>query len=664
MPENKPDVWLKNAAAIARQFLTLFNGSMLYGCEHPNTAKNAAAFADLINGCFGGRQLITVISHNGAFLIEEWPVDKSFNAGRLLKHFEALKLTSVSFERGVGADSIIQLAGLAGDAHNIEVCKNGIAEAARSGSISRVRINYVLYGKIMADEVVMKGSDAAAANAARGAAISGGGASNISTANLSREAAAQIEQVLTLSALLEKPEAVSAALAQTDTKLLHAEQLRGAFGKIRGEIDSSQTHNIDELLASLNTLKTDLYEAIEVQKTTGKMMRSAAMINKELSDLTAHAIVKLIKEEYKSGKTPLNRLAHTIRRMMPASAELMSILPSMKETLLSEGMSLSEYLELVRALGLKIESESLSDTLKSAAESIGASVSDLVSAIQSTPEEAASLILLASEIRSSADDGASGLPDALTRYIEDICSKMAVDTCRADSRHDSNSLKKVLAQLESQMYSQLSKHGVPAPVLANVKQRLNDNFNETFTAANDNFAETSNARPRAHTANRKKGGGKLKMPSESLNAHNLLFLINKEIKRNLRYKSPFSTITVSMEKIVSPDGTRPLKPEDTAEMLPQLFNCVESMLRDVDLIGTIGAEDTPELFLLLPMTDAEGTAIVKERIIKAAAESTFSAAGETVAAEVKVSITTPNEKTKDLRSYLAAARENHVEGTF
>ncbi|MDR2592830.1 MAG: hypothetical protein LBC59_08500 [Chitinispirillales bacterium] len=691
----------KDSAKIARQFLTLFNCSMLYGSGHPNTLKNAAAFAELVNGCMDGGDghgMITVISHNGGIVIEDSPADRALNVTKLISQFERLALTSVSFERGISAESVAMFMELAGDGNidAMERNKAALAEIARGAAkINGIRINYVQYGKISADEVVVKAADAGAKTVdaeAKAAdtgvktvdagikAADGDGASNLSTANLSRQAAAQIEQVLTLSALLKKPKEVSEALAQSDTQTISIDALQGAFGKIRGEIDSSKTHNVDELLESLHNLRTDLYEAIEVQKATGRMMRSAAVINKELSDLTAHAIVKLVRDEYASGKVPINRLAHTIRRMLPNNAELLGILPQMKEMLLADGMSLGDYLELVRALGLKVESESLSDSLREAADTVGATVSDLVAAIRAKPAEAASLILLASEVRQATGEGDSGLPEALSAYVEEVCSKLAVDKCGAAG--GGGALKGVLAQLESQMYSQLSKRGVPKAVMAQVKERLNAGFGETlagagkalggaFPTASAAPAPTPLSRPDDHHDHAKKdaapqakhGRRKVKMPAEALSSGNMLFLMNKEIKRNLRYKSPFSTLIVSIEKVATDGGEqRPLSPEDTEELLPQLFKHVQALLRDVDMIGTIGAEETaaPELFILLPMVGAEGTDTVKERIIKTAEEGGFERGGRKAAVEVKVSVTVPGENTKDLKSYLKAAKNNHT----
>ena len=652
------DIWQKDAAAIARSFLMMFNGALLYGCAHPNTAKNAASFCELLNRCFNGREIITIISTNGTFMIEDWPLDASFNYGKLLAHFEKLGLTSISFEPGVDADSVTKLVGLAGDVHDIDACRAGIEEAKAAGTIPRVRINYILFGKIRADEVVVSKDNVGTPSNA----LAGTGASNISTGRLSQAAAAQIEQVLTLSSLLEAPKEISAALAKTDTSRFSMNELHSAFGGIKGEIEKSESLSAEELLLSLHNLKQDLYEAIEVQQATGKMMRSAAVINNELNDLTCRAIVRLVRDEYKAGKTPLNRLAHTIRRMLPNSAELMHILPNLKTMLLDEGMTLGDYLELVRILGLSLESESLSDSLKEAADSIGATVNDLVNAIKSSPEDAAKLILLASEIKQGTGEDASRLSDMLTGYIEDVSSKMAVDKCGTSNSKDSKALKQVLAQLESQMFGQLTSKGVPDAVLLNVKQRLAGRFETIFSSANEEFLANIKTNPQTQTS-ATSNNVKINLPPEALNAGNLLFLMNKELKRHIRYKTPLASVMVSMEKIIQNGSPRPLTPEDTATLLPQLFKAVYPLLRDVDMTGALETAHH-ELFIILPMTGGEGTEIVRERIVKTISESTFQLVGidgttETVNVSAKVSVTTQNEDTKSIKSYMALVNNNH-----
>jgi len=720
MNDNKNDAWIKEAATAARQFVMMFNGAMLYGCEHPNVAKNATMFAEHINTIFHGRDLITFIVANGTLMVEDWPLDKSFNIGKILMHFEKIGLSSISFERGVDPNAIVLLISIAGNAANIEERKAEIARAQSAGVIPRVKINYIVFGKIKADEVLVKEGTAPAAGAFAAppgyqpqaqqypppgyppqaqqypppgyppqaqqypppgyppqaqqyppqaqqypppgqppqaqyqpqqqpeyrppqpyqqpainyddaflddAFLEDAPAPPVTAGSLSRESIAQIEEVLTLSSLIERPKEISAALAEADSGAL-----QNAFGKIRNEIDGSAI-GVDTLLHSLHNMKKDLYEAIEVQKATGRVMHSAEAVNKEINDLTSRAIVKLIKDEYKSGKTPLNRLAHAIRRMMPSNAELMQILPSLKEMLLADGMALGDYLELVNMLGLKMESEALSDSLKEAAESMGASVNDLVAAIQSKPEEAARLILLASEVRQGTGEGAPNLSDVLTGYIEDVYAKMGQS---GGSAQNSAALKDILTQLEGQLSQQTN---ISPAVLNDVKQRL------TARGLVDNKTQP----PKTI---------KVKMPPESLNPNNLFFLLNNEIKRSIRYSTPFTTVLVTIEKIIRPTGATPPSVDDTVELLPQLFTPVKDLLRDVDLIGTLG-NDAPELFIMLPMTGEEGSAIVKNRIVKTTSETTFTSAGQQAALTVKVSSSSPTTNTQDLKSYMMLVRTNH-----
>jgi len=575
---------LEDVAEIARQFLALFNGSMLYGSGHPNTAKNAAAFAELVNAYTdeeGGRGMVAVFSHNGTMIVEDSPVtDESLNAGKLLSHFERLAVTSVSFERGVSAESVVRFMELAGNADldGLEGFKAALADVAReAAAIPGVRINHAQYGGISV----------------------------------------------------------------------------------------------------------------------------SAVINKELNDLTANAVVKLVRDEYDSGKTPVNRLARTIIRMLPDDAELISLLPQMKETLLADGMTLADYLELVLALGLKVEAGSgpLSDALKEAADSAGAAVSDIVAAIRSKPTEAGSLILRASEVRQAtgaAAEGDAGLSEAMAVYVEEVSSKIAVDMC-ADTG-GSAALKGMLAQLEAEIYAQLLKCGVSKAAQTQVKKRLTAGFQEKLIAAGNALAAITLSRQESRASeaeaekkddeasdtqdNQENPPGEVEADKKgedatdaqdsveipliedgALNAGSMLFMMNKEIKRNLRYKSPFATLIVSIEKAAT-DGAEPkaLATEDTAELLPQLCGSLQALLRDVDMVGTINPDATaaPELFVLLPMVGSEGTETVKNRVVKMVSETEFKRDGKKAVLEIKVSATLPGDDTKDLKSYLKAAKANHA----
>ncbi|MDR0306062.1 MAG: hypothetical protein LBI42_04400 [Chitinispirillales bacterium] len=162
--------------------------------------------------------------------------------------------------------------------------------------------------------------------------------------------------------------------------------------------------------------------------------------------------------------------------------------------------------------------------------------------------------------------------------------------------------------------------------------------------------------PAAAATSGKKPEKAVKMPQRALNTSNMLFLVSREIKRHIRYNAPFSTITASIKQIKQNGKSRLPKSEELTELLPQLFDIIQPLLRDVDLAGTI---ISPELFMALPMTGEEGAKIVMERILEKAADFTFTVANQKVSLNVKVSVTVPTELTKDIRSYLKQTMLNH-----
>ncbi|MFW5784713.1 MAG: hypothetical protein ACOCW1_00895 [Chitinispirillaceae bacterium] len=704
--ENSASLNQREAEQIGRLFVMLFNSAILYGCCHPSTKKNAGVFFDALSGSLKDHAIVSFMINQGALMVEDWPLDKTVNIGKLIQHFDKIGIRSVSFEQNVSRKSIEDFLSLAGDTTKIASAKEKIADSAK-GALPKVRINYILFGKMTADQVSAGRSGTPQQQAPPQTTSQSQNSSEImlSAEGLSKEALTQIEQVLTLTSLLEKPGKAAAVLSKAQEDAQCASTVSRTFGKLKAEISEAQPHTVEELLEALLELKTDLAEAIEVQKTTGSMIKSSELLSNQMNELTCDAIVKLVKEEYGAGKLSLKRLTQIIRRMLPDNSELMSVLPRLKEMLLSEGMSLSDYLQLIRMLDMEIRSEALSGSLHEAADSIGASVNDLVEAIKTKPEEAAQLVLLASEIRQGTEKDTSGLADILTDHIEEVCSRMALENPQISGPQGGQALKKVLAKLESQLFAQLKKKGVEEPVLLRVKKQLTKRFETTFSSVSDkwigdlvdsngeediealsrslrNFAGTTIQQSKLQNsltaALKSRGydaeqiekffsqltkqiasGGKIILPSGALGSNNMLFLINREIKQHIRYKTPFSSIMVSLVSVTQDEECRPPTKEEHAAILPQLFTCVKTLLRDIDLIGTVDQSDTPSVFAILSMTDGEGAQIVRNRLKKNIENSDFFINETKVDVGAAVSVTVPEEETKDLKSYLALTRKNH-----
>ena len=580
----------KDAEQIARLFNVAFNSAFLYGGSHPTTSKNTIPFYSSLNNVLQNQPLVSLIVDRESVFVEEWCVDKIINTKRILTQFTKNGIQSVSFGRGTGLEAVENFISMAGNNQEI-FSAQAIERNLHSHGITSVILNYVRYGKITSDQEVI-GRDQ----------ISNGQISedlNIAAENgLSNNS---IEQVLSLASLLSQPQKTVAAFSEAACDPHTAHKALSSIERLRSEVKHSQPQSLDVLLNAIYELKVDLAETIEIQKTTGKILASADPVKKQVNELTCDVILKLVKEEYQGGTLPVKRLAQIIRRMLPDTSELKQLLPRLKELLLLEGMSLSEYLQLVRMLDLQLESETLAGSLSEAAEGIGITVKEIIKAIKSEPSETARLICLASEIRRGTEDDDAQLSNLLTEYIEKISVDLAMDSNDISGPQGGKALRKIIMQLETQLVDKLKKHGLEEPVLFNVKQQLQNRFEDAFDNAtirwvSDSVSPGSGETPEQissklisfleqqphvsrlreqlaavlesqgfgieqvkelldstiNKASRKNSP----LPSNALSSNNMLFLLDREIKQHERYKTPFSTLLITIKKVLVSGSSR------------------------------------------------------------------------------------------------------------
>ena len=403
----------KQAEQVARLFNVVFNSAFLYGGSHPTTHKNITLFHEILESELTALPFISLIVDRESLYVEEWCMDKIINVKRIVSQLTKCEIMSLSFSRGVKADEIREIIRLTGDSKEYRPAKDIEKELAAAG-ISNIKINYIKIGKITADQALVD----------KDMTVGGGtyDAESVQvTTSLSRNALQQIEQVLTMANLVDQPRKTAVMLSEAACNPETSDEALRSIGNLRSEINKAGPLSLDVLLEAVYELKVDLAETIEVQKTTGKILSTADPVRKQVNELTCDIILKLVKEEYQQGTLPLKRLVQIVRRMLPDISELKELLPRLKETLLEEGMSLADYLQFIRDLDLELESEAIAGSLKDAAESIGVTVKDIVSAIKAEPEDSAKLIYLASEIRRGTGSDETQLSNLLADSLKNQC---------------------------------------------------------------------------------------------------------------------------------------------------------------------------------------------------------------------------------------------------
>ena len=689
----------KTAEQLIRLFNVIFNSSMLYGPTHPTTLKSVEPFVNALGKALSLIPSISLVVDRESLFVEEWPVDKVINTRRILQQFTKTGIESITFENNTSVGQIEELIKLIANSGSIlpieEIQKN--LHQAGCGSI---KLNYVHYGKITNDQTVI-GIDEASPVGETGSTAESGA----SLPAPSPEVLRQINEVLNLAHLFEQPQQSSAAFSQTALNPEHTDDAVRSISDLRTAVQSGNTPDFDMLLNAVYQLKIDLSEAIALQKETGKLLSAPEPIVDEMESLTCDVIVKLVREEYGSGEVPIRRLAEIIRRMLPDTNELKRLLPRLKPSLLDAGMSLSDYLQLIRTLNIEFESETLAGSLQEAATGIGATVEELVNAIQTQPDDAARLLVMASEIRKGTQDDDVQLSSMLTDYIEKVSTNLTLNSGALSDSQGSEVLRQMLEKLERQLLDNLKKYGVEEPVIAKVGTLLAERRDSTFDKATEKWitAEIESSpeisiqnlseklirmvgeqgqldrlhdpviaaltargfdRDQMERILKKIAGGiasgkMFKLPPGILSSNNMQFLVDRELKQHHRYHTPFSIILISLEGLLINNQPRRPNENELQLLLPKIFSVAKFILRDIDLVGSLGTPHEKIVFSLLAMTELKGAYIAQERILRKIESLHLKTSEGEETLITASSVFQPDGEKSDIKNFLANAFANH-----
>jgi len=655
----------KQADQLARSFNLAFNCALLYGGGHQTTIDNAVPFFTHLSGMLEGNEMLTLSVEHESVFFENWSIDKAVNQRRIASYFKKADLQSVTFEKGVLKDEVIIFMRMIGDLQespSVEVMIKSLA----ANKVKKIRLNYVTYRKVTGDEAVVdkqrlssslplqpntrpsslvglrmadleKGlpaNEAVFIDEDGRLSTSGIGADpqNLDKSPLLRELA----PLFSLKQLFDDPKGTVGNLVnlpahETDRGL---EYVTGQIKALNAQVHSGDAEkkfpSTNDMMEAVYKLRQELVQGLDVLKTAGKLLAVPDSITEELNRLSRETVLRLIREEYRSGAVSIKRLAQIIRRIMPDTKELKELLPHLKACLMSEGMSLTDYLQLVKSIVHDLENDDLVNVLASASEEMGVSVDEVISGIKSDPEDAARLIILASEIRKGSNADTEQLSTLLTDYVERVSQKLAgqIHTPGAETGLGN---KTAIRRFEDELLNKLKSQGLQEPVMKEVRRRLMQKYRG------------------------------YELPKGIFDIRATIFFLEHEIKLYLRYNAPFSTLMVSCVYVKNDDGElRVITPEETAQIIPGILKISKKMLRDLDLIGVMGKITNDIPFVILPMTDEAGAQAVIRRLQNAFNGATFNCDGRAVVPRIVVtSFEFDKTKTPDSSSYLRGAMAFH-----
>ena len=459
---------------------------------------------------------------------------------------------------------------------------------------------------------------------------------------------------------------------------------------------------IADLAGAVFDMKKQLLEGIEAQKALGVAYENEAAILENANELTDRVLIQLVRDEYQQGKITPARMAHILRRLVPEAVELKRLLPKIKTALLEEGMSHTQYLELIQALGKELQSEGLANILQESGEEIGVDGDQLIAEFKNNPEQAAQLIYLAAEIRKGSGDE-DVLADILAGYVEQMGGQMAMD--QTQEKDDPEHLKKVVGSIESTIVSQLGKMDVGGDVIAKLEDRLNARMETVLEQMRAEWIKSKskpdegggNGKPHkvlsvlqtleqsvsehdelgeilkivrskveageidennykkiqdeiAHQKQliKEKEANRV-MPTGVIKASAMAFILEKEIARANRYDYSFSALAFSMVKI-RPRSKVPAGAINNEILMETVLALLSQTFREVDIVGQLGKNT---IVAVLPLISREDSKKALNRVMKALQDEPIDVNGVSVDFKFAgIAISFDGEHTPDSKSFI------------
>jgi GGDEF domain-containing protein len=658
---------------IGRSFSLLFNRSTMYQAEHPYTAQSIKDFSQTIANGLKVQSPLVIIMNRDQFFIEDEPLDPRLNVARMVSHFKKVGIQSVSFEKGTRSADVSEFVRIFTDLTSYASAEAMKKELKRKG-VDVIKINHVFFRKVTEDDEVVS-RDALEKTSEGGTWSGDGKGSSILDVVAGGLVAEELEQAMSLRMVIDNPGAASRALIDSDLASSRAggggdggpsgpvivkqlTRLRSEVEKVAPDMEGA---SLAELAEAVFDMKRKLLSGIESQKTVGVVYSDEAQIRDEADQLTDRVFVQLVRQEYRGGEISVKRLAQILRRLVPDPAEIQRLLPTLKRALLEEGMPPTDFAELVEELGRELQSHGLAQVLQKSAAAIGVDGEELIKEVMTSPEIAAELIYLSAEIRKGTGDEKL-LSDLLVDYVERVGSQLSMDEA-ANEDDGAMHLDKVYRRVQSQILDRLKSKDVKPDILQEVEDRLKRRMEgmlerlqvdwdkrqalpvdakelQDFSllgaleAGTDEGEELHSILDHVRGSLRERGideknfkavyeeivkgriawkkqKEKKDIPSGALNRSSILFFIEKEIQRAVRYGTPFSVVLFAIVRAIPRAKAAPGAINQN-DVYQAVLERLARIARDPDMVGSL---DKSRMIWLLPMTIPEDAQTARQRIV-------------------------------------------------
>ena len=691
-----------------KSFVLLFNRVSMYGVGHPYSVHAVDEFHRSILELLQITSPVVLIHARDQFFLEDEALDRSLNVARMSGHFKKAGVSSVSIDSDVTKAELEEFVRVFLDVRSYPTA-DLMRQAAAGRGVTRIRINHVFYqkvteddqvvaremversgqldreldssreardalgmiaGKLLADEIdhdaglqrlladpagfaqgVLQPEGPGATSPPVGAGGPGGGGSGPGgpggrgrprRRRHGRRRRAEGERAVAAPG----PGTVSGRLTALRGEILHALQAGGGAGA-----------DLAELAEALVKMRTELLAQIDARKALGLAVDGEQEIRETAASLSDAVVIELVRQEYDHGRTPADRLAFILHRLVPQPEDLARMLPALREALMADGMSGPDFMALLGRLGLERQEESVVQALREGADSIGVTPGDLLARLTADPSGFARFLYLASEIERESGSR-KPLCDILVEHLERVGSKLASG---GDPGKDEGWFRDLLQRFNTRAVEGLRGGPVDPDLVEQVEQRLTERLESSVKAVRAELAahgrspkpdpaaasrtllqrledglpadhELKRVLSQVRTGLNERGENEndfarileaveqareaLRKPEKAIDEivfgrKHTVSLLDIEIARATRYGTDLSGIVFSIYRSAAGSSA---DPTPTVDMTVAILQKLREKLRNTDWIGLVNSK----LFLaVMPMTTLKEAHLASRRLLRA-----------------------------------------------
>jgi hypothetical protein len=685
-----------DAENLVRLWNLFYQRTVAYAFDHPVAQEMIPRVYEAVHKCMAQEESLSLLFQEFGYYIGHIDLVYQPNNRKIADHLRRFGIESISLTKPVS---------LADFSRFLDACTLTHADPTRflayltNQGVMCFSVNNVTLQTVKEGETVVgAGSDLPAGHGGGGGGPSAGTGRNEPRSAFDDAAmrvvlghltAQEMTANLSLLKVLETPNAIPDAIMKASSgnpgneAQALKQSLLNVVGAFRAEAGQGNVP-IEDLLAGMYNMRSELLKAVKAQQGIAQHLAGPGSNGKpegvlpgsvkamepgrfaesnRLTDAADEIFVQtaaqLVMAEYEKCKGNPKRMAQVVQRIVPDRHHLQQVLNLFRMELVKKGVPLIEYFNLLSELNSILGADQSYQEFLKAGNSLGISHDELLRELQENPQQAAQLIVLASEARKvNKENSAADLIQSLADYVEKAGEAAGV---RMETNpKEAVKLSSMLHQMEAEVNKELMQKGMPDELRAMGQQKLRLRMQRSITDLKGKAAlaqlrdakssesekvhfllemfsdekeldevmgqvkETLDSeslardvgqqvmqKARAEMAARREKTMSKELPAGVYVKAVLDFFIKSEISRAQRYDVPFSAMLVSFQGLPEDKASHEQQGDALRGLQNVLIGDLRKFLRESDFVGYLSFN---RFLVVLPMTKLDAAPIIVKKL--------------------------------------------------